>query len=403
MSRPEFFPLLHQPRRILVGLMSGTSVDGVDAAVVSVTGQGEAVTAELLAFFDTPFEPGLRQRIFDCFDPQRATVRALGALHMELGEVYAAAALRAVQAAGLRPGQVDAIGSHGQTVWHEPCPGTGPAFTVQLGDGNVIAQRTGIPCVSDFRTADMAAGGQGAPLVPFTEYLLYRSEAETVLLQNIGGIGNLTVLPAGCTAAQVYAFDTGPGNMVLDGVVSHLSGGARSFDEGGALAAAGAPCEEMLAGLLCHPYFAAPPPKTTGREMFGAEYTREFLRQATQRGLSPQDTAATATALTARSIAQAVGRFVLPRCRPKRLVVGGGGSYNPTMMAMLGQALQPLGVAALTQEQLGHSSDAKEAVAFALLADCALRGVPAALPAVTGAAYPAVLGKLAWPGGVKGV
>ena len=401
MIRSGFFPLLHQPRRILVGLMSGTSVDGVDAAVVSVTGQGEAVTAELLAFFDTPFEPGLRRRIFACFDPQRATVRALGALHMELGGVYAAAALRAVHAAGLRPGQVDAIGSHGQTVWHEPCPSEGPAFTVQLGDGSVIAQRTGIPCVSDFRTADMAAGGQGAPLVPFTEYLLYRSSAETVLLQNIGGIGTLTVLPAGCTAAQVYAFDTGPGNMVLDGVVSRLSAGARSFDEGGALAAAGTPCEELLTVLLDDPYFAAPPPKTTGREKFGAEYVERLLRAAALRGLSPQDTAATATALTAHSIAQAVRQFVLPRHRASRLVVSGGGSYNPTLMDMLGRALARLGVAVFTQEQLGHSSDAKEAVAFALLADCALRGVPTALPGVTGAAYPAVLGKLSWPGGVQ--
>lgn len=401
MTRPAFFPLLHQPRRILVGLMSGTSVDGIDAAVVAVTGQGEAIEAELLAFFDTPFEPGLRARIFECFEPEKATVRRLGALHMELGEAYAAAALRAVRAAGLRPCQVDAIGSHGQTVWHEPQPRTGPAFTVQLGDGNLIAQRTGIPCVSDFRTADLAAGGQGAPLVPFTEFLLYRSEAETVLLQNIGGIGNLTVLPAGCGAGEVYAFDTGPGNMVIDGVVSSLSGGAAAFDAGGALAARGTPCEALLAQLLAGPYFSAPPPKTTGREAFGKAYVQALLCAARGQGLSFEDTVATATALTARSIALSVERFVLPRHRPGRLVVGGGGSYNLTLLGMLRRALEPLGIPVFTQEQLGHSSDAKEAVAFALLADCTLRGVPAALPAVTGAACPAVLGKLSFPGGVK--
>ncbi len=400
MTRPAFFPLLYQPRRILVGLMSGTSVDGIDAAAVAVTGQGEAVAAELLAFLNLPFEPGLRRRIFECFDPAKATVRTLGALHMELGEVYAAAALKVVRAAGLLPGQVDAIGSHGQTVWHEPRPVAGPAFTVQLGDGDVIAQRTGIPCVSDLRTGDIAAGGQGAPLVPFTEFLLYRSQAETVLLQNIGGIGNLTVLPAGCGPGEVYAFDTGPGNMVIDGAVSRLSGGALAFDENGALAAAGTPCEDLLAGLLAHPYFAAPPPKTTGRELFGAGYVDAFLQAAGQKGLSAADAAATATALTARSIALAVRRFVLPRHKPGRLVVGGGGSYNPTLLKMLARELGSLGVPVFTQEQLGHSSDAKEAVAFALLADCTLRGVPAALPAVTGAAYPAVLGKLSWPGGV---
>ena len=400
MSRPAFFPLLHQPRRVLVGLMSGTSVDGVDAAVVSVTGQGEAVAAELLAFFNTPFDPALRQSIFACFDPEAAAVRRLGALHMQLGEVYAQAALHAIRAAGLAPSQVDAIGSHGQAVWHEPAPTHGPAFTVQLGDGNVIAQRTGIPCVSDFRTADIAAGGQGAPLVPFTEFLLYRSACETVLLQNIGGIGNLTVLPAGCAAKDVYAFDTGPGNMVLDGVAARLSGGAETCDRDGRLSAAGVPCRALLDRLLRAPYFCAPPPKTTGREMFGAEYVSEFLRLAALHALGPADTAATAAALTAHSIALAVQQFVPPRLHPKRLIVGGGGSYNPTLLRMLRQALEPMGLAVLTQEQLGHSSDAKEAVAFALLADCALRGVPAALPAVTGADRGAVLGKLSWPGGL---
>ena len=399
MTRPAFFPLLHQPRRVLVGLMSGTSVDGIDAAVVSVTGQGEAVAAELLAFFNTPFDPALRRRIFEAFQPEKTTVMQLGALNMELGEAYAAAALHAVHGAGLRPEDVDAIGSHGQTIWHEPAGN--PAFTVQLGDGNVIAQRTGIPCVSDFRVADLAAGGQGAPLVPFTEFLLYRSETESVLLQNIGGIGNVTVLPAGCKAKDVSAFDTGPGNMVIDGLMSRLTGGRCAMDEGGAFAARGRVCGPLLEELLRHPYFSAPPPKTTGREMFGAPYVDALLARGRELNLTNEDLVATATALTAASIARAVRDFVLPHTKPARLVVGGGGSYNPTLVGFLRQELSPMGIRVQTQEELGHSSDAKEAVAFALLADCTLRGVPGALPSVTGAKVGAVLGKLSFPGGVE--
>ena len=399
MTRPAFFPLLHQPRRVLVGLMSGTSVDGIDAAVVSVTGQGEAVAAELLAFFNTPFAPQLRSRIFEAFSPEKATVRLLGALNMELGEAYAAAALHAIREAGLTPQDVDAIGSHGQTVWHEPQGN--PAFTVQLGDGDVIAQRTGIPCVSDFRTADLAAGGQGAPLVPFTEFLLYRSETECVLLQNIGGIGNVTVLPAGCRSEEVSAFDTGPGNMVMDGLMARLTDGRETMDAGGRTAARGRVCAPLLEELLRHPYFRTPPPKTTGREMFGADYVDDLLARGRALGLSGEDLVATATALTAESLAAAVREYVMPRTRPARLILGGGGSYNPTLVSFVRRALEPLGIRVQTQEELGHSSDAKEAVAFALLADCTLRGVPSAMPSVTGARYPAVLGKLSFPGGVE--
>ena len=401
MTRPAFFPLLHQPRRVAVGLMSGTSVDGIDAAVVCVKGQGEAVEAQLLALYTAPFEPALRARVLEACRPQSARVQLLGALHMELGEAYAAAALRAIAAAGLEPSQVDVIGSHGQTVWHEPAPQAGPAFTIQLGDGNVIAQRTGIPCVSDFRAADMAAGGQGAPLVPFTEFLLYRSERESVLLQNIGGIGNVTVLAAGCRACDVTAFDTGPGNMVIDWLMERLTGGRLTMDAGGEIAARGHVCGPLLARLMEHPYFSMPAPKSTGREMFGAAYAEALLAQARAMGLCDEDIVATATALTAQSIAHAVQTLVLPRVKPARLVVGGGGSHNAALVGMLRRALAPMGIAVQTQEQLGHSSDAKEAVAFALLADCTLRGVPAAMPSVTGAKYAAVLGKLSYPGGVE--
>ncbi|MFI3257038.1 MAG: anhydro-N-acetylmuramic acid kinase, partial [Spirochaetales bacterium] len=222
--KEHYFPFVNKSRRTVVGLMSGTSVDGIDAAVVSIEGQGENISVDVHAFFNTPFDTALRKRIFDAFNPKHATVDILGSLNMELAEAYAKAALHAIHASGLKTDDIDLICSHGQTVYHQPIAVNGQhAFSVQLGDGNVIAQRTGILCMTDFRIADIAAGGQGAPLVPYTEFLLYRSENESVLLQNIGGIANITVLPAGCTAQDVTAFDTGPGNMVIDALVSKIT------------------------------------------------------------------------------------------------------------------------------------------------------------------------------------
>ncbi len=375
--------------------MSGTSVDGIDAAVVRIQGQDEAVSAQLLAFSNTPFEETMRRRIFQAFQPQTATVSLLGRLHMELGELYAQAALNVIRKAGLTPSEIDAVGSHGQTVWHEP--NGSPPFTIQLGDGNVIAQRTGIPCVSDFRPADLAAGGQGAPLVPFSEFLLYRSAEESVLLQNIGGIGNLTVLPAGCKTTDVFAFDTGPGNMVIDGLMTRLTNGRCTMDQGGSIAAQGKVCKVLLDELMRHPYFAALPPKSTGREMFGADYVDAIWEKSQKLALTGPDLIATATALTSRSIAQAVREFVPAWVRPSRMILGGGGSYNLTLRSFLQKELSPCKIRIQTQEELGMNSDAKEAVAFALLADCTLRGVPSAMPSVTGAKKAAVLGKISLP------
>lgn len=398
MTGREWFPLAGKPERIIVGLMSGTSVDGIDAAAVAVTGQETAVKARLLAFSNTPFPERMRSRIFEAFRPEAPGPESWGSLHMELGELYAEAALDIIRKAGLQPEEVDAVGSHGQTVWHQPEETAGvKPFTVQLGDGNVIAQRTGIPCVSDFRTADMAAGGQGAPLVPFTEYLLYREEAHTVLLQNIGGIGNITVLPSGCGPEEVTAFDTGPGNMVIDALVDRITGGRQKMDYGGRMAAAGQVWPELLKKLLADPYFVRKPPKTTGRELFGEAYADWLLDRAQELKISHADLLATATALTAHSIADACRRFICPAYQPDRLLVGGGGSFNGTLMDMLAGAMAPLHIKVMTQEQAGGNSDAKEAVAFALLADCTLRGIPSSLPKVTGASRAALLGKVSYP------
>lgn len=387
--------------RLVVGLMSGTSVDGIDAALVRFSGRAESPRAELLAFENTPYDPAVRARIFEVFHPENATVDKVGYLNFLLGEIYARAALSVIAKAGLKPTQVGLIGSHGQTIWHHPAPctedGYDVRYTVQIGEGAVIAARTGIPTVSDFRVADMALGGQGAPLVPFSEYLLYRRTDETILLQNIGGIGNMTVLPAAARPEDVFAFDTGPGNMILDAAVTRMTGGAHTYDAGGAMAAAGTPCAALLAELTQDPYYSLPLPKTTGREQFGTQYTEHLFDWQRAHSLSDADLLATITDLTAWSIADAYARYVLPRRRASELIVGGGGSYNATLLRMLAQRFAPYGITVHTQEDLGLSSDAKEAVAFALMADRFAAGQPNVLPRVTGAARAAVMGKLSLP------
>ena len=391
-----------KPVRRVVGMMSGTSVDGVDAALVEIGGSDSRPEVRLLAFENKPYPARVREKIFTLFRPETATVDKVGYMNFLLGELYARSALSVIEKAGLKPGDVDLIGSHGQTIWHEPRPcgedGFPIRYTVQIGEGAVIAQRTGILTVSDFRVADMAAGGQGAPLVPFSEYLLYRREDAAILLQNIGGIGNMTVLPAGARPEEVYAFDTGPGNMIIDAVVSALTGGRDTYDAGGARGARGRVCQELLELLQRDEYYTQPLPKTTGREHFGVQYTGEILAWQKAHGLSDDDLVATVTDLTAWSISAAYERYVLPKYRAAELVVGGGGSYNRTLMGFLKRRMAPHGVRVCVQEDLGWNSDAKEAVAFALLADRCVREQANTLPSVTGANAPVVMGKISLPG-----
>ncbi len=393
--------LREKPIRRVVGMMSGTSVDGVDAALVEIGGSSDRPELRLLAFENRPYPPAVRDKIFQLFRPEAATVDRVGYLNFLLGEIYASSALSVVEKAGLRPEEVDLIGSHGQTIWHAPqlCREDGYPirYTVQIGEGAVIAQRTGIPTVSDFRVADMALGGQGAPLVPFSEYLLYRREGETILLQNIGGIGNMTVLPAGAGPEEVYAFDTGPGNMVIDAVVSALTDGRAHYDAGGAMGAKGQVCQALLELLQKEPYYTKPLPKTTGRELFGEQYTAGILAWWKENPIPEADLVATVTDLTAWSIASAYERYVLPGCRASELIVGGGGSYNRTLLAFLTRRMSAYGVTVRTQEDLGWSSDAKEAVAFALMADRCIREEPNTLPGVTGADGEAIMGKISLP------
>ena len=390
-----------KPVRRVVGLMSGTSVDGIDAALVEIGGTDEAPEVRLVAFEDRPWPEEVRRQIFPLFRPETATVDKIGYMNFLMGEIYAQSVSSVVEKAGLTLADIDLIGSHGQTIWHAPevCGKDGfpVRFTVQIGEGSVIAARTGVPTVSDFRVADMAVGGQGAPLVPFSEYLLYRRPGETILLQNIGGIGNMTVLPGDEGPEAVYAFDTGPGNMIIDAVVSALTGGAKTYDAGGAMAAEGRVDEALLAMLQQDPYYDMPLPKTTGRELFGVQYVGKILDYQRAHGLSDADVLATVTDLTAWSIADGYARYVLPKRQAAELVVGGGGSYNATLLGFLRTRFAPYGVEVRTQEDLGWSSDAKEAVAFAIMADCCVREKPNVLPSVTGARAAAIMGKISLP------
>lgn len=384
--------------RRIVGLMSGTSVDGIDAALVEVTGDPLNGNIKLYAFEKMPFSKQVKNRIMNLFNTKEANIEEVGYMNFLLGELFAKAVFSVVEKAGLTISDIDFVGSHGQTIYHHPqvcSENRYPlGYTVQIGEGAIIAARTGVPCVSDFRVADMAVGGQGAPLVPFTEYILYRKENQTVLLQNIGGIGNITVLPAQSSLEDVYAFDTGPGNMIIDELMSRFTFGSQYYDEGGKIAAAGTVNQELLSEMCNNSYFLVKPPKSTGRELFGKDYCASIYNKIIERGICMEDAIATVTEFTAWSIKDSYERFIMPKHPADQLIIGGGGSYNKTLIKMIKNHMEPLNVQVLIQEDIGLSSDAKEAVAFAILADCTMAGKYNNLPSVTGAHKPVIMGKI---------
>ncbi len=385
---------------LVIGMISGTSADGIDAVLVEITGAPPALKWKLLHHHHANFPVAMREEILACFHPEHGTVDRLCALNFHLGETFARAALDVIQLAGLDPTQVDLIGSHGQTLWHIP---SGPdASTLQLGEGAVIAERTGITTVNNFRTRDMAAGGQGAPLVPYLDLLLFAHPTLTRAAQNIGGIGNVTYLPptnerekgrkgeGENVTHSPFAFDTGPGNMLMDYAAQRTTHGAWMYDRDGALAAQGRVNDELLAELMREPYLAEKPPKTTGRELFGAQFGAPVWDRAKKIGMSDHDIVATFTAFTAHSIAQAYRDF-LPT-RVDEVIVSGGGALNLTLMQMLRDLLAPARVIAI--DETGVKSEAKEALAFAILAYETWAHRPGNLPAATGASHPVMLGSI---------
>jgi len=380
---------------LIVGLMSGTSLDGIDAAVVELHGRRpDTLRWKVLHAETFPYEHGQRETIHGAI--LDGSAGALCTLHAELGEWFATAARRACADAGVPLPEVAAIGSHGQTVWHSPPADGRRGSTLQLGDPATIAERTGCAVVSDFRSRDVAAGGHGAPLVPWVDRLLFSHRSRHRALQNIGGVGNVSWLPPRGAAAEVVAFDTGPGNALIDAVVEIATGGGRGYDEDGRLAARGRVDESLLEELLRHPYFAAPPPKSTGRESFGRPFVERLLAVTRPEGDQEwMDLVATLSELTCRTIADAYRRWLLPLGLDE-VFVSGGGCRNPWLMRRLGELLQPLPVYDLAR--LGMDPAAKEAVAFAVLAWAHLKEFPATLPGATGAQGPRVLGSFT-PGG----
>jgi anhydro-N-acetylmuramic acid kinase len=371
--------------------MSGTSADGIDVALVRLTGEGRSLKYELLFHQHTSYPTPVRDAVFCAMNAQRISVAELSRLNFLLGELYAEAVQRAQKAADIK---LELIGCHGQTIYHQAEPsvylGRKVVCTWQTGEAAVIAARMGVPVVSDFRPADMAAGGKGAPLVPFLDYALFRDERAGRIVQNLGGIGNLTAIPAGARPQDVLAFDTGPANMLIDQLMQIRLG--KTYDRNGAVAGKGNVLQAVLEESLRLPFFRKQPPKTAGREEFGREFAKQFLRRC-GRAATPE-VIATATALTAESIAQAISRFVLPHGNFSEYIVSGGGTQNKALMRMLRERLQPFGLDVKTTDDFGLPSQAKEAVAFAVLAYEAWHKRPGNIPSATGAKRAAVLGKV---------
>jgi anhydro-N-acetylmuramic acid kinase len=385
---------------IVAGVMSGTSADGINVALVRLSNRArELPNYQLLAHEEYPFPAPVRRAILGMMNAELASVADLARLNFLLGELYAEAVDKTQRKHRVK---LNLVGCHGQTLYHQGAAdrflGRKLAVTWQTGEAAVIATRLGVPVVSDFRPADMAAGGQGAPLVPFLDYFLYRDRQTHRIAQNIGGIANLTAIPANASLSQVIAFDTGPGNMVMDAVMEKLF--SRRCDRNGKVAATGRALDGVITQLMRAPFFRQKPPRTAGREEFGREYVRRFLQLC--RGASKPDVVATATALTARSIADAVRRFVLPKFAANRkqfareMIVSGGGANNPTLMSMLRQAITPLGIELHFSDEFGLPAEAKEAVAFALLAHETWHRRPSNVPSATGAKRPAILGKISY-------
>jgi anhydro-N-acetylmuramic acid kinase len=380
----------------VVGLMSGTSADGIDAALVRISGSPPAINTKFEGHHHIRFPAPVREAILRLANGAPTTTAEISQLNFLVGEEFARAAIAASKKWRVPLRQISLIGSHGQTIFHQGMAagflGRRLASTLQIGEPSIIAGRTGVTTIGDFRPADMAAGGQGAPLVPFVDYLLYRHARIGRVALNIGGIANLTVIPAGARPRQLFAFDIGPGNMVIDAIVASATRGRAHYDRDARLAIRGKLLPGLLSTLLKEPYLRKRPPKTAGREQFGRAYAERILVWGKRHGASTEDLVRTATVFASLSIADALRRFVLPRAPVDELIVAGGGARNPLLMAQLGASLPEIEI--VPASEFGIPAEAKEAFAFAVLAYEAYHGRANTLPSATGARHPVVMGKL---------
>jgi anhydro-N-acetylmuramic acid kinase len=387
------------PEMLVMGMMSGTSADGIDTAIVRISGAPPALNARLEFHHHVSFAKNIREQILRLANGGATTTAEVSRLDFVLGEEFARAAIAASQSSGIGFEKISLIGSHGQTIFHQGAPARivgawRVASTLQIGEPSIIAERTGVTTIANFRPSDIAAGGHGAPLVPFSDYLFYRDPERGRVALNIGGIANVTVIPAGARPQDVFAFDTGPGNMIVDALVQRMTQGRTKFDRGAKTALSGRTVPELLARMMHEPYLRKRPPKTAGREQFGQVYVERLLTWGRKHHASPADLVRTATVFTSLSIADAFRRLILPKVTVDELIVSGGGAKNPLMMAQLAASVP--GVEIIHSDRLGVSTEAKEAFAFAILAYEAYHGRPNNLPSATGARHPVVMGKLHW-------
>jgi anhydro-N-acetylmuramic acid kinase len=383
---------------LALGLMSGTSADAIDVALARISGAPPHANAKFLNHTSINFPPQLRKEILRVAEQQPISAGDLSQLNFRLGEVFAEAALAACRRFRVTPKKIALIGSHGQTIFHQGGPvryvGRPTASTLQIGEPAIIAARTGVTTIADFRPADIAQGGQGAPLVPYVDYLLYRHEKLGRVSLNLGGIANITVIPAAAKASQVFAFDTGPANMLLDALVAHFTHSRLRYDKDARLAQQGRSIPALLDALMRDPYLKLPPPKSTGREYYGRTYLQKARALGKRHHAKPNDLIRAATIFTALSIVDALHRFVLAKARIHQLIVSGGGARNPLILSQLA-ALLP-NVEIVPSSHFGIPEDAKEALAFALLAYETFHHRPSNIPSATGAHHPAILGKISY-------
>lgn len=382
---------------LVLGMMSGTSADGIDVALARISGKPPRLVAALLAHHHVSFPARVREAVLNLANGLTTSTGDISHLNFLLGEEFARAAIAACRKWRVPLSRISLIGSHGQTVFHQ-----GEAqrvhgarrigSTLQIGEPSIIAERTGVDTIADFRPADMAAGGHGAPLVPFVDYLLYRDAKRGRVALNIGGIANVTVIPAAARAADVFAFDTGPGNMLIDALVEWTTRGRARYDRDAKIALSAEIIPPMLAQLMREPYLSKKPPKTAGREEFGRAYAEKWISWGKKHRAKPADLVRTATVFTSLSIADAFRRFIFPRARVHEVIVAGGGANNPLIMAQLAAGLP--GIQIVSSAERGIPTEAKEAFAFAILAYEAFHNRPNNLPSATGARHPVVMGKL---------
>ncbi len=396
MSTENLIRLREKDSRNVIGLMSGTSFDGIDACLVKITGNGLSTEIEIIEFETYPYKEEIRELIFDASKEQTGRVDKICQLNFTLGKLFADAAGQIAEKSSIPISDIDIIGSHGQTIYHisslKEKADKKVRSTLQIAEPSIIAQETGVTTVADFRTRDIAAGGEGAPLVPYADFILFGKDGIGRAVQNIGGIANVTFLPAGCSINEIIAFDNGPGNMIIDRFAEIITEGKLKYDKDGELASKGKLNQDLLERLCSHPYLSIPPPKSTGREDFGIQFSDNLYEELKRDNVDFLDTITTVTVFTAKSISDSYRKYIQPSYKLSEVVMSGGGVYNPILFQFLKEYLENINIRKV--EEFGIPSDAKEALAFAILANETICGNPGNVPSATGARKRVVLGKI---------